>query len=91
LFRCETEIHIHPAVSDADFSCRFVFSNNTIKFYADSLYDPDIISPGRGAEQWDFGSEKLNNPTVDANIRPLDVYYRFAWTVLEGDSINSYN
>ena len=53
--------------------------------------NPDIISPGRGAEQWDFGSEKINNPTSDTNIRPLDVYYRFAWTVLEGDSINSYN
>ncbi len=52
---------------------------------------PDIISPGRGAEQWDFGSEKINNPSADNNIRSLDVYYRFAWTVLEGDSINSYN
>ena len=53
--------------------------------------DPDIISPGRGAEQWDFGSEKINYPTADTNIRPMDVYYRFAWTVLEGDSINSYD
>ena len=69
-----------------------IFSQTTPLRFTKILYsDPDIISPGRGAEQWDFGSDKVNNPTADTNIRSLDVYYRFAWTVLEGDSINSYN
>ena len=69
-----------------------VFSQTTPLSFTQVPYsDPDIISPGRGAEQWDFGSEKINYPTADTNIRPMDVYYRFAWTVLEGDSINSYN
>jgi hypothetical protein len=69
-----------------------LFSQTTpLSFTPVPYSDPDIISPGRGAEQWDFGSEKINYPTADTNIRPLDVYYRFAWTVLEGDSMNSYN
>jgi hypothetical protein len=69
-----------------------LFSQTTPLTFNQIPYDaPDIIAPGRGAEQWDFGSEKINNPTADTNIRPLDVYYRFAWTVLEGDSINSYD
>ena len=53
--------------------------------------DPDIISPGRGAEQWDNGNDKINNPVADTNHRSLDVYYRFPWTRLEGDSLGSYD
>jgi hypothetical protein len=69
-----------------------LFSQNTPLTFTQIPYSaPDIISPGRGGEQWDFGSEKVNNPAADTSIRPLDVYYRFAWTVLEGDLINSYN
>ena len=69
-----------------------LFSQNTPLIFTQIPYSaPDIISPGRGGEQWDFGSEKVNNPAADTSIRPLDVYYRFAWTVLEGDLINSYN
>lgn len=69
-----------------------LFSQTTPLTFTPIPYsDPDIISPGRGAEQWDFGSEKINYPTADTNIRPLDVYYRFPWTILEGDSINSYD
>ena len=69
-----------------------LFSQTTPLTFTQVPYSaPDIISPGRGAEQWDFGSEKINNPSADTNIRSLDVYYRFAWNVLEGDSINSYN
>ena len=69
-----------------------LFSQTTPLTFTPIPYsDPDIISPGRGAEQWDFGSERINNPTADTTIRPLDVYYRFAWTMLEGDSMNSYN
>jgi len=69
-----------------------LFSQNTPLTFSEIPYTaPDIISPGRGAEQWDFGSDRVSNPSADSDIRPLDVYYRFAWTVLEGDLINSYN
>jgi hypothetical protein len=69
-----------------------LFSQTTPLTFTQIPYSsPDIISPGRGAEQWDFGSDRINNPSADTDIRSLDVYYRFAWTVLEGDSINSYN
>jgi hypothetical protein len=53
--------------------------------------DPDIIAPGRGAEQWDNGSEKINNPIADSNYKPLDVYYRFPWTRLEDSIAGKYN
>src|SRR5688572_25076394 len=51
---------------------------------------PDIIAPGRGAEQWNNGDEKINNPTIDTNLQSLDVYYRFPWTKLEGPTAGSY-
>jgi hypothetical protein len=45
--------------------------------------DPDIISPGRGAEQWHNSSARIPNPTESQPIgteNSLDVYYRFeAW------------
>jgi hypothetical protein len=53
--------------------------------------DPDIISPGRGAEQWDNGYEGINNPFPDSNQQSHDVYYRFSWSKMEGDSAGSYN
>lgn len=42
--------------------------------------DPDIISPGRGAEKWHDGSARIPNPTESQPIgteNSLDVYYRF--------------
>lgn len=42
--------------------------------------DPDIISPGRGAEQWHNSSARIPNPTESQPIgteNSLDVYYRF--------------
>ncbi|MEP7375035.1 MAG: DUF4082 domain-containing protein [Chitinophagaceae bacterium] len=69
-----------------------LFSQTTpLSFNPIPYSDPDIISPGRGAEQWDNGNEKVNNPISDSNQRPLDVYYRFSWTKLEGDSLGSYD
>jgi len=53
--------------------------------------DPDLICPGRGAEQWDNGNDKVNNPVADTNHKSMDVYYRFPWTSLEGDSLGSYD
>ena len=52
---------------------------------------PDIVSPGRGAEQWQNGSESVNYPHADTNLRSLDVYYRFPWTRLEGSEAGVYN
>lgn len=70
-----------------------LFSQNStpLTFTTIPYSDPDIISPGRGAEQWDNGNEKINNPVADTNIRPMDIYYRFPWTRLEGDSMGSYD
>ncbi len=52
---------------------------------------PDIISPGRGAEQWHNGSEAINYPTADSLQTSMDVYFRFTWNMLEDSVQGSYN
>lgn len=52
--------------------------------------DPDIISPGRGFEQWHNGSEGVSNPHWEYNIPSMDLYYRFPWIKLEGATLGSY-
>ena len=52
--------------------------------------DPDIISPGRGAEQWHNGSEAIDYPLQGMPQPSLDVYYRFTWNRLEGATQGSY-
>lgn len=47
--------------------------------------DPDFAAPGRGAEQWHDRND------VNLGYTPLDVYYRFVWTRLEGRTQGSYN
>jgi len=46
--------------------------------------DPDIISPGRGAEQWHNSNGAISYPTWDNAQQTLDVYYRFTWNRFEG-------
>lgn len=54
-------------------------------------YDaPDIIAPGRGAEQWHNGSEAISYPTADTALPSMDVYYRFTWNMLEDSTEGSY-
>ena len=53
--------------------------------------EPDIVSPGRGAEQWENGSESVNYPFIDSTCRSLDVYARFPWTRLEDSVAGKYN
>ena len=53
--------------------------------------NPDIISPGRGAEQWHDGNGSINYPLQDMTLQSLDAYYRFTWNRLEGATEGSYN
>src|SRR4029078_9499731 len=53
--------------------------------------DPDIISPGRGAEQWHSTTGSIANPIAGNGQQSLDVYYRFTWNRLEGSTQGSYN
>lgn len=46
---------------------------------------PDLQAPGRGAEQWHDRND------VNIGYTPLDVYWRFVWTRLEGRTQGSYN
>jgi len=52
--------------------------------------NPDLINPGRGAEQWHNGSESINNPTANSLTQSHDLYYRFEWARLEGATQGSY-
>ncbi len=67
-----------------------LFSQTPLSFTKIPYSDPDIISPGRGAEQWHNGSEAIDNPTEGSPQQSLDVYYRFTWNRLEGATQGSY-
>ncbi|MEP7374352.1 MAG: DUF4082 domain-containing protein [Chitinophagaceae bacterium] len=69
-----------------------LFSQTTpLTFTAIPFIDPDIISPGRGAEQWHDGNGSINYPLQDMPQQSLDAYYRFTWNRLEGSSQGSYD
>lgn len=52
--------------------------------------DPDLVAPGRGAEQWHDRTD-VNIPQEGAPQQPADRYHRFVWTRLEGSTQGSYN
>ena len=54
------------------------FSQTTPLTFTQIAYDhPDIISPGRGAEQWHSTTGSIANPVAGNGQQSLDVYYRF--------------
>ena len=50
----------------------------------------DLVTPGRGAEQWHNANE-VNVPAEGTSTQRPDVYYRFVWSKLEGATQGSYN
>src|SRR4030095_11855878 len=52
--------------------------------------NPDLVNPGRGAEQWHDRTD-VDVPTEGVETSAMDVYYRFVWTRLEGRTQGSYN
>src|SRR5688500_11587388 len=55
--------------------------------------DPDIISPGRGAEQWNNSTDRVSNPDLSnpqGTENSMDVYWRIKWTQLETVTQNNY-
>lgn len=85
-----------PLLTFLSFLISLTLTAQTFNFTEIPYSDPDIISPGRGAEQWHDGSDRIPNPTATQNINvenSLDVYHRFQWAQLQGvgaDS-NTYN
>lgn len=63
----------------------FLFSFTEIPFS-----DPDIMSPGRGAEQWHNGSQAIDVPEEGDPLPPLDRYNRFQWTQFEQTTLGNY-
>jgi hypothetical protein len=47
--------------------------------------EPDIIAPFRGGELWHYGPEsfRINAPTDNSLVQPLDFYHRLRWDQLE--------
>jgi hypothetical protein len=69
-----------------------LFSQTTSLSFTNIPYNyPDIISPGRGAEQWHNGYGSINYPSQDLAQQSLDAYYRFTWNRLEGSAQGSYD
>src|SRR5215510_10680687 len=75
-------------------SSNVAFSQTTFSFTSIPYSDPDIIAPGRGAEQWHNSTARIPNPTETQSLgseNSLDVYYRFQWALIEGATQGSYN
>lgn len=62
----------------------------TILFNEIPLSNPDLVTPGRGAEQWHDHID-VNVPTEGIKTTPFDVYYRTTWNRFEGATENSWN
>lgn len=54
------------------------------------LSNPDLVAPGRGAEQW-HDRVDVNVPSESTRVIPPDVYYRRAWNSFEGATAGSWN
>lgn len=54
----------------------------TILFNEIPFSNTDLVTPGRGAEQWHDRND-VNVPTQGINTIPFDVYYRTTWTRFE--------
>jgi len=67
------------------------FSQTTPITFSQIPYDdPDIVSPGRGAEQWHNADGSIAYPTAGNPQQSLDVYNRFTWNSFEGAVAGSY-
>jgi hypothetical protein len=62
-----------------------------LEFSSIPFSEPDIVAPGRGAEQWHNASLAIPNPAENLIQTPLDVYYRFTWNRLEGPGQDEYH
>src|SRR5688572_22165688 len=65
-------------------------SQTSLSFSAIPVSDPDLVAPGRGAEQWHDRTD-VNVPVQGTNTRPMDVYFRFVATRISTNSRGVYN
>ena len=65
-------------------------SQTSLSFSAIPVSDPDLVAPGRGAEQWHDRTD-VNVPVQGTNTLPMDVYYRFVATRISTNTKGVYN
>lgn len=66
------------------------YSQTSLSFTAIPFSDPDLVAPGRGAEQWHDRTD-VNIPVEGTSTRPMDVYYRFVATRIATNTPGVYN
>ena len=67
------------------YGCSHSQSSNkhvTIAFRQIPFEDPDLLAPGRGAEQW-HDQNRVNIGGDESDTKRLDKYYRFSWKDIE--------
>ena len=65
-------------------------SQTSLSFTTIPVSDPDLVAPGRGAEQWHDRTD-VNVPVQGTNTRPMDVYFRFVATRISTSTKGVYN
>ncbi len=66
------------------------YAQTSLSFSAIPTSDPDLVAPGRGAEQWHDRTD-VNVPVQGTNTRPMDVYFRFVATRISTNTKGVYN
>ena len=66
------------------------YAQTSLSFSAIPVSDPDLVAPGRGAEQWHDRTD-VNVPVEGTNTRPMDVYFRFVATRITTNTRGVYN
>ena len=66
------------------------YAQTSLSFSAIPVSDPDLVAPGRGAEQWHDRTD-VNVPIQGTNTTPMDVYYRFVATRISTNTKGVYN
>ena len=66
------------------------FSQTALNFTQIPVSDPDLVAPGRGAEQWHDRTD-VNIPSEATRTIPMDVYYRFVATRISTNTKGVYN
>lgn len=59
----------------------------TFSFQPIAYSDIDIVSPGRGSNEW-HGSQSVRIPNPDVETSQLDSYFRFLWSDIESNDGN---
>lgn len=80
-----------PTVTAAPSTPPAAGASTALSFSVIPYTDPDIVSPGRGAELWNYVDQAIDHPVSGNGFSTMDYYFRFAWTHFENETQGVYD